>query len=317
MSSSADSDAAEPVVALRIVCGPTAAGKSAVAMALAERHGLTIVSADSRQIYRGFDIGTAKPVDADRAQVPHRGVDIADPTERWSAARWAADAAGWIAEAGAGNALVVGGTGFYLKALAAPLFHEPPLDAHQRAALAAELARRTTDDLRRWCETLDPPRARLGRAQLLRSIEVALLTGRRLSDLHREQSRVAPRFSISWLVVDPGPVLESHIARRIDGMFARGWLEEVRSLDATVPHDAPAWQACGYREVRDLVRGSCSQAAAREDILIGTRQYAKRQRTWFRHQLRDGRVTRLDPHDPRGDALAESWWRDEEAREEQ
>ncbi len=316
MSSSGDSGAAEPAAALRIVCGPTAAGKSAVAMALAERHGLTIVSADSRQIYRGFDIGTAKPPAADRARVPHRGFDVADPTERWSAGRWAADAARWIADAGAGNVLVVGGTGFYLKALTAPLFHEPPLDPAQRAALAGELAGRATEELRRWCETLDAPRARLGRSQLLRSIEMALLTGRRLSDLHREQSRVPRRFRPVWLVVDPGPGLASHIARRLDEMFARGWLEEVRVLDRAVHADAPAWQACGYREMRELARGSRSQASAREDILIGTRQYAKRQRTWFRHQLRDGDVTRLDPQDTRTDALADAWWRHTEARDE-
>ena len=108
MSSSADSDGAD----LRIVCGPTAAGKSAIAMQLAARHGLTIVSADSRQIYRGFDIGTAKPPADDRARVPHLGIDVADPGERWSAARFAGDAERWIAAAGIERTLVVGGTGF-------------------------------------------------------------------------------------------------------------------------------------------------------------------------------------------------------------
>ncbi|MBI1809517.1 MAG: hypothetical protein HYR75_06410 [Gemmatimonadetes bacterium] len=208
MRSSADSAGAE----LRIVCGPTAAGKSAIAMALAERHGLTIVSADSRQLYRGFDIGTAKPSAADQSRVPHRGIDVADPSERWSAARWSDDATRWIDDAGAAKALVVGGTGFYLRALVAPLFETPPLDAAARAALEPRLAALPLDALRRWCAELDPPLAHLGRTQLLRAIEVALLTGRRLSDLQRERAR-PPRFRARWLLIDPGPALASHIER--------------------------------------------------------------------------------------------------------
>lgn len=304
MSSSAASDGAE----LRIVCGPTAAGKSAVAMALAVRHGLTIVSADSRQVYRGFDIGTAKPSADDRARVPHRGVDVADPTERWSAARFAADAAAWIAADGAARTLVVGGTGFYLRALTAPLDASPPLDAARRDALAAELAHVETAELRRWVTALDPPRAQLGRTQLLRAAEVALLTGRRLSDFHRDAPAV-PAPGARWLVVDPGRRLHEQIARRLDAMLAAGWVDEVRALERRVPADAPAWQACGYESIRKQLRGEIGAAAARDAILIATRQYAKRQRTWFRHQVDETRVTRVDPHDPSCDAIVERWWR--------
>ena len=304
MSSSGASDDAE----LRIVCGPTAAGKSAVAMSLAVRHALTIVSADSRQIYRGFDIGTAKPSAADRAQVPHRGVDVADPAERWSAARFAADAAGWIAAAGAARTLVVGGTGFYLRALTAPLDASPPLDAARRTALAVELARVETAELRRWVTALDAPRARLGRTQLLRAAEVALLTGRRLSDFHREAAAARPPRA-RWLVVDPGPRLHGQIARRLDAMLAGGWDDEVRVLERAVPRDAPAWQACGYESIRKQLRGELGAGEAREAILIATRQYAKRQRTWFRHQMDETRVTRVDPHDPACEAIVERWWR--------
>ena len=131
MKSSDDSAGAE----LRIICGPTAAGKSGIALALAAGRGLVIVSADSRQVYREFDIGTAKPSAQERAAVAHRGVDVADPAERWSAARWARDAEQWVDEAG-GRALVVGGTGFYLRALVSPLFESPLLDPVRRAALA-------------------------------------------------------------------------------------------------------------------------------------------------------------------------------------
>ena len=183
------SEASTPAPILRVICGPTGAGKSGLAMTLAARHHLTIVSADSRQVYRGFDIGTAKPSAADRAAVVHRGIDVADPSDRWSAARWSDDAARWIAEAGPKHVVVVGGTGLYLRALADPLFEEPLLDPVNRAALASELDKWTVPDLRRWVERLDPQRAQLGRTQLLRAIEIALLTGRRVSDLHREPAR--------------------------------------------------------------------------------------------------------------------------------
>jgi tRNA dimethylallyltransferase len=305
--SSSDGLAGADAPPLRIICGPTAAGKSALAMALAERHGLTIVSADSRQVYRGFDIGTAKPSAADRARVPHIGIDVAEPHERWSAARWASDAAEFIATAGTGRVVVVGGTGLYLKALTAPFFEEPPLDPGRRAALAAELGRWTTDRLRRLVQRLDAPRAHLGRAQLLRAAEVALLAGVPLSRLHADARR-EPRWRARWLVVDPGDALHGWIDARITAMLAAGWVDEARALAAQVPASAPAWQACGYRALRDIATGAADLAAVRPDILVQTRQYAKRQRTWFRHQLAGADVTRLDPRDPRAAAAVEAWW---------
>lgn len=304
MNSSGDSDGAE----LRIICGPTAAGKSALAMELAERHGLSILSADSRQIYRRFDIGTAKPSLADRARVPHHGIDVADPSERWSAARFANDAAPRLAGASGEKTIVVGGTGFYLRALTTPLDASPDLDPDRRAILSAELAHLETGELRRWVRTLDPPRAHLGRTQLLRAAEVALLTGRRLSEFHSAGATATP-VRARWLVVDPGARLHEQIASRLDEMLAGGWPEEVRSLQSTVAADAPAWQACGYDTVRELTRGNLGLSAAREAILIATRQYAKRQRTWFRHQIGAARTTHIDPHDPQCDAKVEQWWR--------
>ena len=298
---------------LRIICGPTAAGKSAVAMELATRHGLTIVSADSRQIYRRFDIGTAKPAVDDRARVPHLGIDVADPIERWSAARWAADANQAVTALGTDRTIVVGGTGFYLRALVEPLFEAPALDVARRAALQEELAGRTLDELRHWCQTLDPARAHLGRTQLLRAIEIALLTGRRHSDLlagseHQiREARPSVR-RVRWLVIDPGERLANQLEGRIDSMLAAGWPEEVRDLAIDVPADAPAWQACGYAELRENIEGTRTRASARDAILIATRQYAKRQRTWFRNQLAGADVTRLDPHDATCDARVNAWW---------
>lgn len=293
---------------IRVICGPTAAGKSAIAMWIAERWPAAIVSADSRQVYVGFDIGTAKPTAEERARVPHFGIDVAEPTRRYSAAAWSEAAETWIAEARARGLvpLVVGGTGLYLRALLEGLFEEPPLDATRRAELAAVIERMPVDELRRWVAVLDPSRAHLGRTQLLRAIEIALVTGRRLSELHRERARTT-RWRPRYLLVDPGPALASRMAARIDQMFDEGWADEVQQLMQTIPADAPAWNATGYDAVRRLVRGEISRADAHEEILIATRQYAKRQRTWFRHQLPADRVTRVDPRSPDWPAVVERW----------
>lgn len=305
MSSTAGSVVAE----VPVICGPTAAGKTAIAMAIAERLELTVVSADSRQVYRGFDIGTAKPSRAERARVPHHGVDVVDPGERYTAAHWAADAHGWldaIARAGR-RALVVGGTGFYLRALFAPLFEEPDVDPARLGRLREYLSTLPAGALRRWCQAVDPGRASLGRAQWERAIEVATLAGRRISALHGERPRAA-RLAARYLVVDPGPVLQGRIAARVDEMLRAGWLDEVRELAGTVPPTARAWTATGYETLRRAVRGEVAPAAAREEVIVRTRQYAKRQRTWFRHQLAGAVVTRLDPGAPGAIDHALAWF---------
>ncbi len=302
---------------IRIIAGPTGAGKSALAMAIAEATGARIISADSRQIYRGFDIGTAKPTHADRALVHHEGVDVAEPTERWSAARWSTAAAQWLDDAAtaAVPAVVVGGTGLWLRALVTPLVAEPPMDPGRRADLQASLGQQDTPSLRKLVEQLDPARAHLGRTQLLRAAEIALLTGKRLSDLHRAQaeSDAATRRAARWLVVDPGPSLQERLEHRLDAMFASGWADEVGRLMEQVPAEAPAWNACGYREIRDGVRQGGDLTAARGAVRISTRQYAKRQRTWFRHQLNDEpAVLRLDPREPDAVGQAIRWFREGE-----
>jgi tRNA dimethylallyltransferase len=306
---------------LRIIAGPTGAGKSAIAMHLAERHDAVIISADSRQVYRGFDIGTAKPSRAERELVRHEGIDVADPRERWSAARWAGAAAEWIDEALARGqpVIVVGGTGFWLHALVKPLADEPTMDPPRRLALQAELSQLDTPSLRRWVARLDPDLAgeRQGRAQLLRAAEVALLSGTRLSDWHRAGAG-KPRRRARWLIVDPQETLQRRIESRLDAMFASGWEDEVRALLEAVPADAPAWNACGYREIRALVEGghargteagtASAREATRHAVLVSTRQYAKRQRTWFRNQLDGEEALRLDPRAPSALEDAERWF---------
>lgn len=299
-----------PTNVVRIIAGPTGAGKSALAMHLATTHGARIISADSRQIYRDFDIGTAKPTGADRVAVPHAGLDVADPAERWNAAKWAAAAREWLAEdvAHGRPSLIVGGTGLWLQALVRPLADEPALDPVERAALQQELGALETDELRQRVERLDPPRAHLGRVQLLRALEVALLSGTPLSEWHARGSSHAA-LDAHWLIVDPGPVLDDRLNQRRGEMLAAGWLDEVRALDVRYPGDLPAWNACGYREIRAVVQGTRTLDDAMEAVRISTRQYAKRQRTWFRNQMEAvGPVVRLDPTAADAHAVAEHWF---------
>ena len=299
---------------LRIICGPTAAGKSALALHLAEMYGAAIISADSRQIYCRFDIGTAKPTQEDCARVTHFGIDVAEPEERFSAARWAAQADEWIGSAGEidKEPVIVGGTGLYIKALVEPLFSAPKLDAARRSELERELESKSVSDLRRWSKELDPLRAHLGRTQLVRAIETAILAGKRISELHslenarRETSE--PSHSPTYLVVDTGASLGGRIAERVEQMLARGWMDEIEELSRGIAPDAPAWKASGYAVMRKHVEGNLDLSTAKERVIIETRQYAKRQRTWFRHQLLPAAVTHVNPEDSQARAVAREWW---------
>ncbi|HZE07429.1 MAG TPA: isopentenyl transferase family protein, partial [Gemmatimonadaceae bacterium] len=209
---------------LRIICGPTGAGKSRVALALGEAYDAAIVTADSRQVYCYFDIGTAKPTREQCERVTHYGVDVIEPVERYSAARWATDAAEWIECACEidKTPVVVGGTGLYIKALITPLFNSPEMDPGQRRELASDLDTKSLSELRVMCEQLDPPRAHLGRTQLVRAIETVLLAGAKISDLHAEQSSttaVDAGYEPHYLLIDPGESLQSRIESRIDEMI--------------------------------------------------------------------------------------------------
>ena len=321
MSSNGDLGGASPpswpsrARTLPVICGPTASGKSALALRLAEVTGAAIISADSRQVYRGFDIGTAKPTRAEQGRVPHYGIDVVEPDERYSAADWAASVPGWIAEneVAGRKSIIVGGTGFYLRALFAPLFDEPHVDDEQRSSVRRALADMTGEEIRRWCEAIDPSRAGLGRAQRERAIEVALITGRRISELHMERPRAATQ-TARYLVLDPGASLSETIASRIDAMLEAGWLDEIRTLAARVDPLARAWTATGYDTMQRVVSGDITLEKGRELVTIATRQYAKRQRTWFRHQLAGEDVLRIDPRDAGAFDRVVTWFNGEEMR---
>ncbi len=306
---------------LPVLVGPTAAGKSGVAIALADARGLAIISADSRQVYRGFDIGTAKPTAADRARIPHYGLDVLPATQRYSAHTWATDAERWMLTAtAAGTApVIVGGTGFYVRALVAPMNASPVLDPGPRAALEAWMRTLDAAEIARWCRRLDPARAHLGRTQHQRAVETALLAGVRLSEALRPPTKTdkatepsagagAMVRPVRYLVVDPGPSLAERIRARVQAMVDAGWFAEVEQLMRTIPPDAPAWNASGYGTIRAALEGTVTREAAIERVVIETRQYAKRQRTWNRHQLDQSLVTLLDPTTPDAVSRALAWW---------
>ncbi|HEX5387597.1 MAG TPA: tRNA (adenosine(37)-N6)-dimethylallyltransferase MiaA [Gemmatimonadales bacterium] len=271
-----------------VIVGPSGIGKTAVALALAAHWPLEIVSADSRQVYRRLDIGTAKPTRRERLRTPHHGLDLIEPGERYSAGRFAREADGWIGDiAGRGKLpVVVGGTGLYVRALADGLFLEPPLEAARRRALDAWLARLEPRELIRWVSRLDPAVRGGGRQRAARALELALLTGRAL-----EWWQQAARSSGSvdaWYVVLSAPraVLHQRIARRADEMIRRGLIEEVASVLAEGhPAHAAGLDGIGIREAVEYLHGKRPRASVAEAIALGTRRYAKRQETWFRHQL--------------------------------
>jgi tRNA dimethylallyltransferase len=279
-----------------VLTGATAVGKTRVATALAQLVPIEIVSADSRQVYSGLDIGTAKPSAAERAAAAYHGLDLVPPVERYSAGRFAADAAGWIARITARGRMpvVVGGTGFYLRALFDGLFEEPALEPERRQRLRGVLAALPGDAVTRWARRLDTAFRGGGRQRAARAVEVALLTGRPLSAL---QAAPAPATGLEpWYVVLglPRARLAARIEERTRRMLEAGLVDEVRGLLAAgVAADAPGLTGVGYREVVAHLAGALPAAELPGAIAAATRHYAKRQETWFRHQLRCP-VLRLD-----------------------
>jgi len=272
-----------------VIVGPTGVGKTDVAVALAAWFPVTVISADARQIYRGLDIGTAKPDQDLQARVPHEGLDLVDPGERYSAGRFARDAAAWLTRASAAGRwpVIVGGTGLYVRALVEGLFREPPFDPERRDRLRTWTEGLAAPDLARWAGRLDARFPGGGRQRAARAIEVALLTGRSLSwwqHAARDTGAVRPWYIHLTL---PRQALHRRLAARVDAMLRAGFVREVeRLLAAGVAPDAPGLDGVGYREVVAMLQGRLPEVALRDAIVVATRRYAKRQETWFRNQLR-------------------------------
>jgi tRNA dimethylallyltransferase len=274
-----------------VIAGTTASGKTALAIAVAARVHGAVISFDSRQVYRGMDIGTAKPAPAERAGVPHYGFDLVDPRERFNAGRFAQHAHEWLQEirAAGRTPVLAGGTGFFLRALTHPMFDEPALDAERKEGLKRYLADWDTSRLTRWAETLDAAAAARvqDRQRLARVIETALLTGHTLSWWHRQAPVRPPSIDPLVFVLDlPRDVLYERINARVDAMIARGLVEEVQSLLARgFTERDPGMNAVGYAEMIPYLRGEYDLAGAIDAIKRSTRRYARRQITWLRHQL--------------------------------
>ena len=276
-----------------MLAGPTASGKSGLAMALAAKHGLEIVSADAMQVYRGMDIGTAKPTLDEQRRVPHHLIDVVSPAETFSVAAYVEMAHAAIAATLARGSvpLVVGGTGFYLRALREGLPTVPEADPAAQAplwtaveegglsALMAELRERAP---------VDADRAGANPRRVVRSLEVLRRTGEPPSAF----PFTTPRYQFALLVLEP-PVEE--LTRRIEergrAMFEAGLVREVEGLLREHPVQPTALQAIGYKEVVAHLRGAATLPEAVDDVIRATTRYAKRQRTWFRAE-RDATVVR-------------------------
>jgi tRNA dimethylallyltransferase len=311
---SRDGRAGVPVrpVALALV-GPTAVGKTELALRIAERLGGEIVSMDSRQVYRGLDIGTAKPTGEQCRRVPHHGLDLVEPGERFSAGRFAREARRWIAGIRARGKVPIleGGTGFFLRALMEPLFDEPPMPVAARERLRVYLADRPAAELRRWLDVLDPKSAGAlgrggGRQRMARALEVVLLTGRPLPWWQRHRPPAVKGLPVMVFVLSlPRDRLYARINARVRAMLDAGLLDEVRELlhSGHHPHE-PGMSAVGYAEMAACLRGELALEDAVDAVQRATRRYARRQLTWFRNQLPDSAVW-LDGMRPADDLVEE------------
>ena len=270
--------------------GPTASGKTALAVSLAERLGGEVLSADAFAVYRGLDAGTAKPTAAERRGVPHHFVDERDPVDAWSAGEFAREARTRAREVLSRGRLPIlcGGTGFYVHAFFEGLFEGPRRDPRIRAALALVAARRGAPFLRKALGLLDPEiAAKVGENDAVRAarfLEVVLVSGRRPTDLFRE--RPGEKWegpSVRLYLSLPRPLLYERISRRFLGSMAAVLPAEVRGLlDMGVPPTAAAFAAIGYRETIELLEGRLDSTEWGETVLRATRRFAKRQETWFR-----------------------------------
>jgi len=273
------------------IVGPTASGKSALALSLAREVPAEIVSCDSLQVYRGLDIGSAKPTLAERRAVPHHLIDVVDPDQDFSAADYARLARAALREISARGRLpiVVGGTGLYLRALLRGLFAGPSRDAQVRERLEKVAARRGDASLHRLLARVDPAAAARievrDRVRVIRALEVWRASGRPLTAHHREGAE--PLAGYVSLVAGLAPsreALRAAVEARTRAMFEAGLVDEVRGLLARYPATLRPLGAIGYRQAAAVARGEWTVDQAQRDMVKDTMRYAKRQSTWFRHQ---------------------------------
>jgi tRNA dimethylallyltransferase len=274
------------------VLGATATGKSALALALAQRYGGEIVNCDSTAVYRGFDIGTDKIPVSERRAIPHHLIDIADPTDEYTAAQYGRDAASAIRSIHASGRLPIlaGGTGFYYRALTRGLFPGPSRDPALRRRLESIAERRGVSRLHRILRRVDPESAvRIQPRDLkrmVRALEVYFLTGRALTKHFADTRSPIPDVDIlAFAVRLPAPLISERVTRRVDQQFERGLLGEVRTLlDRGIPETARPFGGLVYRQALEHLHGVRDEAATRALIAMENRRYARRQLIWFRKE---------------------------------
>ena len=291
--------AEKPVIAGRdslplvAIVGPTASGKSSLAVALARKLGGEVLACDSTQVYRGFDIGTAKPTSEERGGVPHHLVDLVDPSFPFTAGEYRTRAVAVLEDLRqrARLPILTVGTGLYLRALLEGLADAPARSEELRARLEAGANAHSLQYLHRVLRRLDPEAAlRIGsrdRPKMIRAIEVCLLTGRSLTEVHRSgRAPLEGYHPIKIGLQPPRAALYGRIERRVHTMLDHGWLDEVAGLARKgVPQNSKPFDFIGYNELRAHLDGTITLAAAKKAIAQATRRYAKRQMTWFRKEL--------------------------------
>jgi tRNA dimethylallyltransferase len=274
------------------IIGPTATGKSALGIALAERFNGEIVSCDSTAVYRGFDIGTDKVPPHERRGIPHHMIDVVDPTEEYSAARYAREAAGVIREITRGGKLpiLVGGTGFYYRALTRGLFEGPGRDDRLRRRLERVAGKRGPECLHRWLTAVDAPSASRIQVRdvkrLVRALEVWLVTGRPLTQHFAETASPLPEYEVLSIALRiPPEQTAERVARRVDGQFDHGLLDEMRALIARgIPETALPFTGLVYKQALEHLHGIRGERETRELIVRENRRYARRQLIWFKKE---------------------------------
>jgi tRNA dimethylallyltransferase len=274
------------------VLGPTATGKSVLGIAIARTFDGEVINCDSTAVYRGFDIGTDKLPAADRGNVPHHLIDIAEPTDEYTAARYAQDAAAAIREIHARGRLpiLVGGTGFYYRALTRGLFPGPGRDAALRARLDRIADRRSVERLHALLSRVDRAAAvRIqprDRKRIVRALEVYFLTGRPLTDHFADTQSPIPDAKVVAVGLRlPAALISARVTRRVDEQFDRGLLDEIRTLLAQgVPEDARPFGGLVYRQALEHLHGVRDERATRALIAQENRRYARRQSIWFRKE---------------------------------
>lgn len=269
------------------IVGATGIGKSRLSLDLAKHYDTEIIGVDSRQIYKGFTIGTAQPSIADMEKVKHHMVDFLDPGKTFSAGEFCRNVRELLETNPGKNYIAVGGTGLYLQSLMLGLPKIPKIEARVRADLEEKAAREGLDSLFKIALETDPDAMsgveKENAQRIIRILEVWQATGRKFSDWQKEREGGIGQIPVFWLQRSREN-LYARINARVDKMMADGWLDEVHRLAKSVPLDAPAWQSLGYRE---LLQATAPADVARvvEDVKRKTRNYAKRQLTWFRWQI--------------------------------